>query len=566
MANRIAPHLVCLTLACLLAAAWAADTSNNTVEVSLNPGQQLRGFYRALATGTVIYKFWGIRYGQPPTGDKRFSQPEAAPEWQGVRDALDFGPRCWQSPVGKGESEDCLFLNVFTPTLNGSIPVMVWIHGGAYNTGSGSDFRYDGSTLADRGVVIVTINYRLGAYGFLSTEDDVMPGNYGLLDQVLALKWVQKNIHAFGGDPNKVTIFGESAGSSSVSLHVLSPLSKGLFHRAIMQSGCSLSVWAVERPASEISVEQYTRQVGARVGCSDDDSEKFLTCLRKVDAQELFNASYVFKHEVDIDIIAPPRVETKFGFLPHYPQYILDNGLFNKVDTIRGFNSGEWSFVINDADEDGLTRREFAKNFANAFSSYSLNNKTKKHLLQIVKSVYLGNETNPIAIRSSLIEAFRDTLFAASELLELEKMLSHGGEGFNHYVYELAYRVQSLLELQSLGPEWWGVIHSGDLPLVFTDDQVGLVASMTSPEDLAVGNKIQTWWTNFAKFGNPTATKVDEDGVDVRWDQYTLNSPQVLTIDLKSTLAPYSRQSALQLFDDILTFLKSPNATSATSG
>lgn len=454
---------------------------------------------------------------------------------------------------------------MYTPTLNGSIPVMVWIHGGGYNTGAGSEFRYDGSTLAGRGVVVVTINYRLGAYGFLSTEDEVMPGNYGLLDQVLALKWVQKNIHAFGGNPNQVTIFGESAGSSSVSLHVLSPLSKGLFHRAIMQSGCSLSVWALERPASEISVEEYTRQVGSRVGCKDDNSTQFLACLRKVDAQELFNASYVVKHEVDIDIIAPPRVETTFGFLPNYPQYILDNGLFNKVDTIRGFNSGEWSFVIDDGDDDGLTRPEFGTNFNNVFSSYSLNNKTKAHLLQIVESVYLGNETDPITIRSLLIEAFRDTLFAASELLELEKILSHGGQANNHYVYQLDYRVQSLLELQSLGPEWWGVIHSGDLPLVFTDDQVGLVASFTNPEDVAVGDKIQTWWTNFAKFGNPAATKVLEDGAEVHWDKYSHNSPQILTINLKSSLAPYPRQSALALFDDILTFLKEGNSTTTAS-
>jgi carboxylesterase 2 len=563
--------VLCLTVCLMVSGVWTdnhhvgarqQDPANNTIVVTINPGQELRGLYGALVTGNVIYKFWGIRFGKAPTGDKRFAEPEAEDDWQGQKDALQKGRKCMQSPgANPDESEDCLFLNVFTPSVNGSAPVMVWIHGGAYKTGSGGDPLYDGSTLAAKGVVVVTINYRLGTFGFLSTGDDAMPGNYGLLDQVLALKWVQKNIHAFGGDPSTVTIFGESAGASSVSLHIVSPLSKGLFHRAIMQSGSSLSVWAVDRLATAISVEEYTRKVGAEVGCVNEDSSAFLTCLRELDGEVLFNASHNLRTSLDIDIIASPRVETTFGFLPDYPQQLLDNGLFNKVDTIRGFNSGEWAFVIEDLDEDGLTREEFKQDFGNVYSEYSLDNSSRAYLIDLVQRLYLGNETDPIAIRTNLINAFTDTLFSAAEVLELVKYIQNGAEGNRHYVYELDYKVQSRLNLQSIGPDWWRTIHSGDLPFVFTDDQVGVITYLTPADDVAVGEKIQTWWTNFAKFGNPTATPIVEDGDEVQWDAYSIASHKILKISLNSDLIPYPKQNFLPVYNQVLNFLKSENST-----
>src|SRR5262245_43822446 len=202
----------------------------------------------------TVCTFKGVPYARPPVGALRWRPPQPPPRWSGMRPAAGFGPRCVQperptNAVGyfgpEREREDCLYLNVWTaaPSPAEQRPVMLWLHGGAFLLGSGSLPIFDGAALARRGAVVVTINYRLGRLGFLahpglSAEQPYRAsGNYGLLDQIAALRWIQTNIAAFGGDPNCVTIFGQSAGSSSVSSLMASPLAKGLFHRAIGQSG-----------------------------------------------------------------------------------------------------------------------------------------------------------------------------------------------------------------------------------------------------------------------------------------------------------------------------------------
>ena len=205
-----------------------------------------------------VHAFRGIPYAQPPVGPLRWSAPQPVAPWQGERPANSFGPRCIQpeylvnsiSYFGtEAESEDCLTLNVWTPSLDhgAQLPVMVWLHGGGFITGSGALSLYDGTALARRGVVLVTVNYRLGPLGFMPWADgsdgspEALRGNWGLLDQIAALNWISRNIAAFGGNPDCVTIFGQSAGSSSVNCLMTSPLARGLFHRAIGQSGGSLA-------------------------------------------------------------------------------------------------------------------------------------------------------------------------------------------------------------------------------------------------------------------------------------------------------------------------------------
>ncbi|KAH9639237.1 hypothetical protein HF086_014101 [Spodoptera exigua] len=196
-----------------------------------------------------------LAYAQPPRGSLRFRPPAPLEPWSGIRDALEEGAVCPHRfmlfDTYKGD-EDCLFLNVYTPALpdkmsgyNPKLAVMVWIHGGAFAMGSGNAFLYGPDHLVGAGVVLVTLNYRLGALGFLSLENEEVSGNMGLKDQVMALKWVRDNIEAFGGDPARITIFGESAGAASVHLHMLSPASQGLFHGAIAQSGVALAPWAL---------------------------------------------------------------------------------------------------------------------------------------------------------------------------------------------------------------------------------------------------------------------------------------------------------------------------------
>lgn len=215
----------------------------------------LRGRYLPFKTGIPggYYGFQGIKYGKAPTGNRRFKAPLPEGPWKGIKTAVREGASCPHRNMilenYKG-NEDCLFLNVYTPKLpdgegNPKLPVLFWIHGGGFQFGNGNAFLYGPDYLIPENIVLVTINYRLGALGFLNTGTHDAPGNAGLKDQVLALKWVRDNIDRFGGDPNEVTIGGQSAGSASVHYLLMSQLTKGLFKRAIAQSGVSLNPWAI---------------------------------------------------------------------------------------------------------------------------------------------------------------------------------------------------------------------------------------------------------------------------------------------------------------------------------
>ncbi|XP_069103815.1 pyrethroid hydrolase Ces2e-like [Argopecten irradians] len=234
-----------------------------------------------------VYQFKGIPYAKPPVGPLRFSKPVKQPPWSDTLNATEYKPGCIQSDPGNlPTSEDCLFLNVYVPSEVSAIAnktVMVWIHGGGYTSGAGS--LYDGSFLALHGdVIVVTLNYRLGVLGFFSTGDANARGNYGLWDQIEALKWVKSNIRNFGGNPDSVTLFGESAGAFSVSHLAIMPSNKGLFHRVIMQSGSLGSFGSVIRyPADAAS------NFGSFLQCSgSDNSELLLTCLRGISTVRYF--------------------------------------------------------------------------------------------------------------------------------------------------------------------------------------------------------------------------------------------------------------------------------------
>jgi para-nitrobenzyl esterase len=240
------------------------------------------------AAGAGDYAFLGLPYAAPPTGPLRWQPPQPAPDWKGVRDATQFAPNCPQ-PQSRGVagvmSEDCLYLNVYTPSLSHDHgrhrPVLVWIHGGGFVLDAARD--YDPTALAAEGTVVVTINYRLGALGFLShpalaSWPGGPSGNYGLMDQQAALRWVQRNIAGFGGDPDNVTIAGESAGGLSVLAHLVSPGSRGLFQQAIVESGAFA---LTQQPLA--TAEAFGEQFAAKAGCPDQTAE----CLRNLPVDAL---------------------------------------------------------------------------------------------------------------------------------------------------------------------------------------------------------------------------------------------------------------------------------------
>src|SRR6202451_1142050 len=299
----------------------------------------------------AIRAFLGIPYAAPPVGDLRWKPPAPAVKWNGVRAAKEFGAHCMQGKVygdmtfpDAGNSEDCLTLNVWTPAkkADAKLPVMVWIYGGGFAAGGTSEPRQHGEKLAARGVVVVSMNYRLGVFGFLvhpelakeSGRDSA--GNYGLLDQTAALQWVQRNIAAFGGDPANVTIFGESAGSFSVSAQMASPLAKGLFQKAIGESGGAFFSGDLSFEPRSAREEKDAQLVRSKLGVST------LSELRAIPAQKL------------LDAFAPPQ-SPGFDFEPDVDGYFLPEplpaifaaGHQNDVPLLAGWNRDEGSFAVS---------------------------------------------------------------------------------------------------------------------------------------------------------------------------------------------------------------------------
>uniref|UniRef100_A0A0P4VQD2 Carboxylic ester hydrolase n=1 Tax=Scylla olivacea TaxID=85551 RepID=A0A0P4VQD2_SCYOL len=297
--------------------------------------------------GRDFSSFYGIPYAQPPLGKLRFKDPEPFQNWAHIGEASIPAAPCIQfssvaKKFGKNEElgkEDCLYLNVFTPKVkeNANLPVMVWLHGGAFLCGSAEE--YLPHVLLDHDVVLVVVQYRLGVLGFLSTEDSVMPGNLGLKDQTMALQWVKRNIQLFGGDNTRVTIFGESAGGASVHFQMLTTRAKGLFSRSILQSGTALCPWALNN-----SPRKAALQVGSTLGCpTDQGSEALLLCLQGLDAKALFPLNEDFRKWFRFPFIFTPWVDGHY--LPDHPAQLMRDGRHAKVDIISGITRDEGAIV-----------------------------------------------------------------------------------------------------------------------------------------------------------------------------------------------------------------------------
>ena len=325
-----------LTLGALAAAAPVADASTLSGRGAAGGpvAGTANGPVRGLANG-AINEFLGIPYAAPPDGALRWQPPQPAASWSGVRDATRFAPHCPQSPSPFGQastSEDCLFLNVFTPRhqhAGSHFPVMVWIHGGALVTGESND--YDPTALAEDGVTVVTINYRLGALGFLAhpalADANGQSGDYGLMDQQAALRWVRCNIASFGGNPRNVTIFGESAGGLSTLSQVASPQARGLFERAIVESG-SYNLTQAPLASAEAAGEAFA----AKAGCASQTA----ACLRSLPVSTILANENTAGYTPNINSeVLPETLKTAFA-----------TGNFNRVPVINGTNRDEWRLFV----------------------------------------------------------------------------------------------------------------------------------------------------------------------------------------------------------------------------
>jgi para-nitrobenzyl esterase len=317
--------------------------AQNSETAGLLQVQTANGMLAGTMEKSGILSFKGIPFAAPPVGDLRWKEPQPVSNWEGIRKADHFGPRAMQAPIfgdmnfrSDSVSENCLYLNVWTPakSANEKLPVLVYFYGGGFVAGDGSEPRYDGESMAQKGIVALTVNYRLGLFGFFAHPELTQEsphhasGNYGVMDQSAALRWVQQNIAAFGGDPKKVTIAGESAGSASVSAQMASPLSKDLIAGAIGESGSLLgTLSAVPLQKAEQNGVEFAQKVGAAS----------LADLRKMNADSLLNASMKF---------GPFRFSMTIDgyFFPVSPYDIYGSGKQAHVPLLVGWNSQEMDY------------------------------------------------------------------------------------------------------------------------------------------------------------------------------------------------------------------------------
>jgi para-nitrobenzyl esterase len=492
--------LVALAVACATACTGAAGASRGADPAVVRVSD---GALKGRVSGGVR-TFLGIPYGAPPVGTLRWRAPEAPAPWTGTRDAIAPASRCPQSFLDAGgvasSTEDCLYLNVWTPMPAASrLPVMVWIPGGGFTTGSGSD--YDAGLLVRKGnVVVVTINYRLGALGFLdlpalaAEAPDHSAGMYWLQDQQAALRWVRRNIAAFGGDAGRVTIFGESAGGLSVCYHLASPLSAGLFERAITESGPCADQTQTSA-AAQATGTGFARQVG----CADPAT--VLTCLRAVPAGALVDARVGRL----TDLVPLPWTPNVDGIeLKDQVASAISSGAFNHVPTMEGSNHDEYRLFVAlfyDAGGAPVTASRYTTVIQDAFGSRSQ---------QILEQYPVARYASPSLALSSVVT---DALFSCRARQADRALASF----VPTYAYEFADPDAPLLVRDPVMP--MGAAHTSELAYVFPRQQSTLTSAQRALSDLIVG-----YWTTFAARGVPSGPAAPA------WPRYTAATDEFMEL------------------------------------
>jgi para-nitrobenzyl esterase len=457
------------------------------------------GIVQGKSVGTVN-AFLGIPYAAPPVGKLRWKPPMPPPKWEGVRKATAFGARCMQTRVysdmvfrDPGISENCLMLNVWSPPGGKEgLPVMVWIHGGGFAAGASSEPRQDGSHLAKLGVVVVSMNYRMGIFGFfvhpeLTAESGKnAAGNYGLLDIVAALEWTQHNIASFGGDPANVTIFGESAGSFAVSALMASPLANGLFHKAIGESGAAFKSQGLrfESRADREPVDSMFMNAALHV--------QTLAQLRAVPAQKLLDAA-TKKSEGHDEFSFGPDVDGYF--LPESVPAIFAAGKQNDVPLLAGWNHDEGSFEVAKTKPTKASLKESAE---------------KKFGEKAPEFLRLYSADNDDQAYRAMEDFEGDRFIAYSTWKWLEMQKASGKQTVYRYRFDLALPPDP----KEPGPAVAN--HSGEIEYVF-----GMLDSKQRPwrpEDRKLSEQMQKYWTNFARTGDPNGSDLP------KWPAYESDS------------------------------------------
>ena len=467
------------------------------------------------STDGRIRVFKGIPFAAAPVGELRWKEPRPAPPWDGVRDATEFGSQCMQGQIfgditfPKPASEDCLNLNIWTPAAAASdrLPVMVWIHGGGFQAGAGREPRHDGAALARKGVVVVTINYRLGIFGFFAHPELTKEsgrnasGNYGMLDQVAALRWVQENIAAFGGDPQNVTIFGESAGSFAVSALMASTLATGLFHKVIGESGAYFSAGNGTLALQPLSTtEQQGTKFGSSVGAES------LAALRATSGEELLNAA----------------LKTQPWFSPNVDGYFLREDVYStfaagkqaRVPLLAGWNADEVRAGVV-LGKQKPTAQSFTEDTRTRFGDQA----------DAILKAYPAT-TDAEALESAAALA-SDAFIGHVTWKWIEMHADTGRAPVYRYSFDRKIPVAPDAKVNGVAAtsKDIGARHAGEIEYVFgTLDSIRNVTWESS--DRKLSDAMVTYWANFARAGDPNGSGL------AKWPRYDASGGRVQHLDV----------------------------------
>jgi para-nitrobenzyl esterase len=519
----------------VLLAPMAFAQPKKTATATSNLVKTAQGTVEGVTEASGIRSFKGIPFAAPPVGDLRWKEPQPAKNWKGVRKADQFGPRAMQRAIfgdmgfrSNGMSEDCLYLNVWTPAKSGNekLPVLVYFYGGGFVAGDGSEARYDGESMAQKGIVALTVNYRLGVFGFLAHPEltkaspHKASGNYGLMDQSAALRWVQQNIAAFGGDPKKVTIAGESAGSFSVSAQMASPQSKNLIAGAIGESGSLLSLQPITPLAkAEETGVQFAKDAGANS----------LAELRAMPAEQLLEAT------------AKPgtpwfsAIQDGY-FFPKSPVEIFQSGQQARVPLLAGWNSEEMNYRAL-LGQEAPTPENYVKVVQKMYPDKAS---------EILK-LYPASTEEEVIQSGTELAGDRFIGYSTWKWLEVHRQTS--GKPVYRYLYSrprpamtaamgdaapgLAGGVVKSSDASAIKmPPAKGAVHSAEIEYAMGNLRHNKVYAWT-PDDHKVSEIMQEYFANFIKTGNPNGAGLPQ------WPAATGNGAvQLMNIDVNTRVEP----------------------------
>jgi len=479
--------------------------------------------------GMELYGFLGIPYAEPPVGKLRFKPPVPVSPWSDVLEANKNGPQCLQvsseflpSEQSAPEmSEDCLTLNVFTNNIGSEglfrkkpQAVMVWIHGGGFTIGSKDLYRMD--ELLTEDVVYVAMNYRLAALGFMSFGNDVVSGNMGLKDQQLAIQWVRYNIHHFGGDPNRITIFGESAGAISVQAHVLSPWNSGILSGAIAQSGSFIN----QHFQPQGSETKYAMNAASVFGCSEALNENTLDCMQNVDMEERLKDisdpdEAQFDPEIDIKFWFWPVVDNYASnpFIPTDPLEALKTGMFNRIPYMSGTCTYEGALSTAAYGFVGITGNATLGLIEEPAIPFNLHYGKERTFTKVARMFY-NHPTGESRFEQEkpAMDFFTDAFFLSSDQKSVELM-----SGYVENVYNYLFSQQTNNSLLAGGFNLsieYTPTHADDLIFLISLDAFSKIypdlIKGFSEDETSTSKHMIKYWTNFAKYGNPSGSGKDE--------------------------------------------------------